>query len=207
MATSVEVGGDYYDFKELENGGFAAALGDATGHGTRAGIIVSSVKSYFQILAGVQRPDKVLDSISTGIRQMQLQRAYMGLAILEYRNGGFCYASAGMPPLLVYRSQTNTVETITIASLFLGTQFREPYQEQEVLLSSGDVIVMLSDGFTETRNPTGQMLPAEAIAESILDNALLGSRAIVSGLVALQTLFGQQEFLHDDSTALVIRMW
>lgn len=50
MATSVEVGGDYYDFKELGNGGFVAALGDATGHGTRAGIIVSSVKAISRSL-------------------------------------------------------------------------------------------------------------------------------------------------------------
>jgi sigma-B regulation protein RsbU (phosphoserine phosphatase) len=146
----------------------------------------------------------VLESISTGIRHMQLHHAYMGLALLEFKNGVFTYASAGMPPLLVYRARTHTVEEIGIRSLFLGTHYKKPYTAQEIPVGPGDYLVMLSDGFTETRNQEGQMIAPEVLVEAVLACALQGSQSIINGLIELQKNFAQQDLLHDDCTALAI---
>lgn len=206
MATSSEVGGDYYDFVEGANGNsFVAALGDATGHGVRAGIIVASVKSYFQMLGGSMPIAQVMGKISNGLKAMNLTRAYMGLGLISYQDGTFSYSSAGMPPLYIFRKESGLVEKHQIRSLFLGTHFTKPFQEINFTLQSGDIIVWVSDGFTETRNTEGHMIAESALMEIITFYAPLGGEAIVEAMQAQQAKYSDGLPLHDDATIMTIK--
>lgn len=205
MAACMEVGGDYYDFSDDGKGGYVAALGDATGHGTRAGIIVSAVKSYFQILACQQPLAEVLRQTSRGLKKMNVPQAYMGLSLLEFKDHTFRYASAGMPPLLIYRQKTGKLESLQVNSMFLGTHIKKPYQEFKVTIDSGDIAIMLSDGFTETMNPENEILKPEDVEDCILANAHRGPQGILDAVVHLQHTFSRQEYLKDDSSAVIIR--
>jgi sigma-B regulation protein RsbU (phosphoserine phosphatase) len=68
MSTSAEVGGDYYDYKLHDSGDITLVIGDATGHGLKAGIVVATVKSYFQTLAGQYEAIELLRRISRASR-------------------------------------------------------------------------------------------------------------------------------------------
>ncbi len=152
MRTATEVGGDYYDFDVREDGALLVAVGDAVGHGARAGTLVAATKSLFQALAGDGEPAAILDRCNAAIRGMRLKRIHMALTLALFAGGRLRLAAAGMPPALVHRAASGEVEEIAIEGLPLGTSGRLPYRQEEVALASGDTVLLLSDGFPELRD-------------------------------------------------------
>ena len=78
MRPATEVGGDYYDYNLTENGQLTIAVGDATGHGTNAGLVVSAVKSLFKTSPPGAENLETLERISQGVMSMNLKRLLYG---------------------------------------------------------------------------------------------------------------------------------
>jgi serine phosphatase RsbU (regulator of sigma subunit) len=157
MRTATEVGGDYYDFHLAEDGTLTAAVGDATGHGARAGTMVTAVKSLFSAFAGQTGPRELLDEAARAVRRMELGRMAMGLAVVRLRKGALDLSSAGMPPVLVYRRESGRAEEIALQGMPLGG-FAASYQERHLDLAPGDAILMMTDGLPELANGEGDPL-------------------------------------------------
>jgi serine phosphatase RsbU (regulator of sigma subunit) len=209
LRTSEEVGGDYYDFCEMPDGtGLVATIGDATGHGLRAGFLVAMVKAYVQLLATEMPPDKLLKIISERLVVMGLKQMYMGLSILHYnsKTGSCAFASAGMPPVLIYRAENSTVERIVIRSMFLGTGIDQfaAWRLVEFTLEPGDVLLLISDGLTETRNTEREMLPDALVDECFAKAAAQAPKAIIEAMKTLQRKWQKKDTLEDDTTLVVI---
>ncbi|MDX1641974.1 MAG: 7TM diverse intracellular signaling domain-containing protein, partial [Balneolaceae bacterium] len=100
METATEVGGDYYDYSVAPDGTLVLALGDATGHGMKAGIMVAAAKSYFHTLVHEMNNLTMLERISSGIRNMNMKMMYMGLMLVRCKGENIEIAPAGMPPAL-----------------------------------------------------------------------------------------------------------
>ncbi len=153
MTTATEVGGDYYDAAVASDGSLWIALGDAVGHGARAGTLVAITKSYFkgglvESDTAAAPPAAALEGFDTSLRGMGLERAHMALTLARLRGSTLELASAGMPPTLV-RRRRGPVEEIVFSSLPLGSPLRQRYQTQQVELEPGDVVLFLSDGLAE----------------------------------------------------------
>ena len=150
MQTATEVGGDYYDYVLFEDEKLTMVLGDATGHGMQAGLIVATTKSYFQSLAQIEAtPSQILQRISRGLRDMRLQGRYMGLCLFTYQAQQLSYVSAGMPPTILYRSNSSETAFVHPKGLPLGTQQEIAYEPVDLRLSVGDVMLFMSDGLPE----------------------------------------------------------
>jgi tetratricopeptide (TPR) repeat protein len=102
MNTATEVGGDYYDFHS-SNGSLTIAIGDATGHGAQAGLMVAAAKSLFNLLANEKDVSEILSQSTHSIRRMNFPNIFMALGILRYTNGKLELAGAGMPPAYIFR--------------------------------------------------------------------------------------------------------
>ncbi|HSL84309.1 MAG TPA: HAMP domain-containing protein, partial [Thermoanaerobaculia bacterium] len=151
MTTATEVGGDFYDF-HLEDGVLTAAVGDATGHGARAGTMVTVIKSLFSAAAGASGPGRFLEDSNRAIKRMELGRMAMALALARFEpvagpSGGpgratyrMTVASAGMPPVLIHRRATGRVEEVVLAGMPLGG-LDPSYTERELLLAPGDTVL------------------------------------------------------------------
>ena len=206
MQTSEEVGGDYYDFLTLPDGKLVMALGDATGHGLRAGFLVAIVKAYFQLLARQVTPAQLLELISDQLSALELKQMYMGLSVLDYdpATGQGSYVAAGMPPLRIFRAATGQVEVLTVRSLYLGTNLRNPLEPQPFSLLPGDVLVAATDGLFETRNVQGKALPTSSIDKTIAQCSAHHPTQLVDCL--LQEQVGWQGALQpaDDTTLVVL---
>ncbi len=152
MKTATEVGGDYYDFRKTEDDTLTAALGDATGHGMKAGMMVSISKGLFQNLA--EQPDLkyVISQFNSSIISMKLQPMFMSLTFIRINNNQLQFVGAGMPPMLFYQSKTNSIKEIESSGPPLGGFLNFDYNMCNYKLSSGDVIVLMSDGFAERMN-------------------------------------------------------
>ena len=120
MRTATEVGGDYYDFLAGADGSLTVAIGDATGHGAKAGTMVTAIKSLFTASADGAEPAEFLAQSSDTIKRMNLGRMAMALTLLRYDADEIRIASAGMPPPLLWSARTGEVEEIELTGLPLG---------------------------------------------------------------------------------------
>ena len=152
METATEVGGDYYDYSLSPDDTLTVTLGDATGHGLQSGTVVTASKSLFQSLG--DHPDiiETFNIISRSLRGMKLERMGMAMTMLKFKDKQVRVSAAGMPPMLVYRSSTGTIEEVLLEGSPLGLTTRFEYQHTQLELESGDVILLMSDGLPERLN-------------------------------------------------------
>ncbi len=164
MKTATEVGGDYYDF-HTSDAGLTAVIGDATGHGARAGTMVSAVKGLFNVLADEPEPLSMIKKYTNALKSMNLHNLYMSFSIAKLRDGNLLYSNAGMPPVLIYRCIENRVEDIIQKTMPLGSFLDFPYTQERINLEPGDTVLFLSDGFTEAFSPEGDILGLQRAKE------------------------------------------
>ena len=158
MQTCQEVGGDYFDYKVLAPGHVVVAVGDATGHGMQAAIVVAAAKAVFQRLAGQASLPTVFREVSLGLQGLGLKGTYMGLILLELTPGKLKVVASGMPPVLVKRTD-GSVERLTGPGPFIGFMAQTTdYPEAEASLLPGDSLLAFSDGLSERFNAEQKML-------------------------------------------------
>jgi phosphoserine phosphatase RsbU/P len=206
MKTASEVGGDYYDFHLADDGTLTIAVGDATGHGLKAGTVVTAMKSLFRTFAGEPDAAQILRQSSRVLKEMNLRAMFMALAVAKIKGRGLVVAGAGMPPLLVYRAATHSVESVPLSGAPLGSMKNYAYRRQELALAPGDVALFLSDGFTERFNEAGEMLGDEAAARALAAAAHLAPQEIVGQLTRAGDEWAGARAQDDDVTFVAVKV-
>jgi serine phosphatase RsbU (regulator of sigma subunit) len=212
VRTATEVGGDYYDFRQLEDGGLTIAIGDATGHGAAAGTMVTVVKGLFTAAGGELPPADFLGHANEVIRRLQHGRMAMALSLLRIRGRRLTMASAGMPPLLIYRAQRGAVEEVCLHATPLGViggigGMAEPaYPECEADLAPGDTLLLMTDGFPELLSPAGDPLGYPRASELFAAAAGKDPEGVLADLTAAGEQWSAGAPLHDDVTFVVLKV-
>ena len=115
-------------------------------------------------------------------------------------------SSAGMPSTLIYRAASKLVEELSIRAMPLGSVTKFPYQQQEISLSSGDTVVILSDGFPEMFNAENEMLGFAEAADVLPDIAGNSPQEIISRFVEIGETWAGNRPQDDDVTFVVIKV-
>lgn len=158
MRTATEVGGDYYDYHVEADGTLTVAIGDATGHGTRAGIMVAIMKGLFVRMCSEPHLPVILSECNRTLCRINLDQMFMALGLLRLKRYEAAAVAAAMPSIFIWRAQTGEVEEVKVIGLLLGMDFELPYQEVRFTLRPGDKVLLLSDGYLEQRNRDDEML-------------------------------------------------
>ncbi len=169
MKTATEVGGDYYDFAIGTDGTLTVALGDATGHGAKAGTMVVAAKSLFNGFSDSPSLLAIFEKLTDSIKRLNMRSMYMSMLLLRVRGRTAVVTSAGMPSPLIYRAATRGVEEVTLKGMPLGAFLDFPYEERRVELSEGDAIVLMSDGFPEMFNDRHETLGYARVKEIVAE--------------------------------------
>ena len=206
MQPATEVGGDYYDYNLTQDERLTLAIGDATGHGTNAGLVVSAVKSLFKTSAPDADNLETLERISQGIKSMNLKRLYMAMTLVTFNGNRVTLAAAGMPPALIYRADENLVEEILLGGMPLGGFIGAEREEASSELQSGDTILLMSDGLPEMLNPENEMLDYPKTRELFEEVADQSPNAIIDHLFKASTSWADGEPQADDITLVVIKV-
>ena len=206
MKTASEVGGDYYDFHLGEDGTLTIAVGDATGHGLKAGTLVSSVKSLFVSLADHPDIPHIFQRISAVLKEMKLRGLFMAMTMVKVRGQQLSVSIAGMPSVLIYRALTGDVEEVVMRALPLGGMTKYQYQQRELTLAVNDVVVLMSDGLPERFNPRDEMLDDERIFKALPAIAHQSAEQIISELVRFGEEWSEGRAQDDDITFVVLRV-
>lgn len=205
MRPATEVGGDYYDFHLSAAGTLTVAVGDATGHGLKASTVVTATKSLFEAFA--QQPDisHIFQETSRVLKRMNLRSLFMAMAIVKLDQNRLRVSSAGMPPILIYRAASGSVEEIDIPGLPLGCLTNYPYRQQETTISPGDVVLLMSDGLPERFNERGETLGYSRGGEILKEVAELSPQAIIDHLIGAGEAWADGQPQDDDMTFVVLK--
>src|SRR5215212_6179311 len=153
-----EVGGDFYDFLELADGRLGVVVGDATGKGVPAALMMASTRSTLRAVAqACESPGDALrrvnDPLATDIPQNMFVTCFY--AILDPKSGSLSYANAGHD--LPYLHRNGEAEELRARGMPLGLMPEMGYEEKETILGTGEAALFYSDGLLEAHNPKGEM--------------------------------------------------
>ena len=206
MKTATEVGGDYYDFHKSDDNTLTTVIGDATGHGLNAGMLVSVTKGLFKNLANQTVINNIISQFNESIHSLNIQPMYMSLHLLQIKGDLMQVIGAGMPPILYYQNSTGSVVEIESSGPPLGGFINFKYEKCDYQLTPGDVIVIMTDGFAERRNNAKEILgwdKGKEILSRIKDQA---SNRIIAQFVEANDNWGEGNPQDDDITFVVIKV-
>ncbi len=203
--TAAEVGGDYYDFHVSPAGALSVTIGDATGHGAKAGTMVTVVKTLFAGYTAETEPSAFLGDAAEKIKRMDLGRMAMALSLARFDGERLTVASAGMPPILVHRAAENRFEEVSLGATPLGTLGVE-YQQTVVAIANGDTVLLMSDGLPELQNGEGQQLGyPRALDEFAAAATASTANGVIARLAEAARLWHGDQPPNDDITFVVVR--
>lgn len=206
MDTASEVGGDYYDFSIKKDGSLNIAIGDATGHGMKAGIMVSIMKALFISDSVDIDINEFFESSNHTIKSLQLGRMMMAFAMLNYKENQIRFINSGMPPLMIFNNSSKKVEEISINNMPLGAMRSAEYEVKELNVNKGDTILLLSDGLPEMQNVSGEMFGYGRIKELFETNISKSPEEIISILKSEGSHWSNRIDHDDDVTFVIIRI-
>ena len=202
-----EIGGDYYDFIEREDGRLVIALGDVSGKGTAAALLMSSL--HAAIHAQSASHDSLVDTISAVNRYLAdnipaNRFVTLFYAELDPQSGALSFLNAGHnPPLIVHAA--GTVEQLASGGLPLGIKRDVEYREGRTQLQMGDVLVIYSDGVTEAVSPSGEEFGATRLYEVVSRNITASAAGIRDRIESSLTKFAQGTSAADDITLVIVK--
>ena len=201
-----EVGGDFYDFLELEDGRLGLVVGDATGKGMPAALVMASVRSMLRAVAkalGSSSPGDVLgrvnDALATDIPPNMFVTCFY--AVLDPNIGHLVYANAGHD--LPYLHRNGDTEELRARGMPLGLMSSMGYEEMELVLEAGDRVLFYSDGLVEAHDTQREMFGFPRLRTLIADHA--GKRSLGDFLLEeLYAFVGEGWEQEDDITLLTL---
>lgn len=200
------VGGDFYDIIPLAEGRLGVMIGDVSGHGNEAAGLTALVKSAMRAEAlRLPSPESIMDRANElvlhGANDNEFVSAFFGL--IDGNTGHMAYSLAGHPPPVLVRESTGEIVPLPIDGAVLGASTGMRYENREVMLDPGDLLVMYTDGLVDARSPRGEIWgtdrllravaatrdePAESIPESLFLSAFSFSEGRLADDIAIVTL-------------------
>jgi predicted ester cyclase len=201
-----EVGGDFYDFHLLSEGHVGVVVGDATGKGVPAALVMSSTRSMLRALARASNsPGEVLEQVNdllvTDIPPNMFVTCFY--AILEPESGRLRYANAGHDLPYLHRGRGDA-EELRARGMPLGLMPGMSYEEKETIVQAGESALFYSDGLVEAHDPKGEMFGFPRLQALIAEHGR--ERSLGKFLQEeLYSFVGESWEQEDDITLLTLR--
>ncbi|HEX8556789.1 MAG TPA: SpoIIE family protein phosphatase [Pyrinomonadaceae bacterium] len=204
---SYQIGGDYYDFILCPDGRLVVALGDVSGKGTSAALLMSSLHAAVHAQVASCRPiSETVGAVNRYLADNTPANRFVTLfyAELDPLTGSLSFINAGHnAPLIAHDS--GTLEQLAAGGLPLGIMPDFDYREGRTQLRPGDMLVAYSDGVTETQNPRGEEFGVPRLQEVISQNLDRSAAGLRDKIEAALSAFAQGTPAVDDITLLIVK--
>ena len=202
-----EVGGDFYDFFELEDGRVGVVVGDATSKGIPAALLAEATSNMLRAVAQAldsTSPGKVLERVNETLLARIPPNMFVTCfyAILEPESGSLTYANAGHD--LPYLHRNGDAEELRARGMPLGLMPGRGYEEKKTILEAGERALFYSDGLVEAHDPKGEMFGFPRLRALIAEHAEEKSLGEYL-LEELYSFVGEGWEQEDDITLLTLR--
>jgi serine phosphatase RsbU (regulator of sigma subunit)/pSer/pThr/pTyr-binding forkhead associated (FHA) protein len=202
------VGGDYFDFFPYPDGRIGLVLGDVSGKGMPAALLMTALKGGVQVLL-TDPPDDVpklmsrLDRVvAANFPKNRFVSLFFGL--LDSKTGEMSYCNAGHNPPLLVRAN-GAIERLPSCGTILGIFPDLGYDVKQCRLLPGDVLTLFSDGVTEEQDPSGEEFGEARLAQFVVDRAGVGASQLVEEIRVRVLAWAAGAPAADDVTVLIAR--
>lgn len=202
-----EVGGDYYDFIMRPNGKLLFALGDVSGKGTAAALLMSSLHAAMHAQAATEASLKELVcNINVYLTENTPTNRFVTLFVgeLDSSDGRIEFINAGQNPPLVCRAAGKT-EELASGGFPLGLMDIAEYEAETLVIEPGDTLVIYSDGVSEANDPEGEEFGTERLKNVVLANREKSVSAIRDKIESALSSFMGSAPANDDITLLILK--
>lgn len=206
------IGGDYYDFLSLSGGRWGIAIGDVSGKGIGAALLMASLQASLR--AQVLRPNLDLTTLMGDVNRLVHQSSptdfFASLFYAEYEPGSRMleYVNAGHNPPIIVRPQTTSSQLFHLRAeavpigMFEDTQF----PATKFQLAKEDILVAYTDGITEVANASGEFWGLERLESLLRCCSCMAPTEIVERILAEASEFANGESQRDDATLVVMKV-
>ncbi len=206
------VGGDYYDFLALPQGRLGIAIGDVSGKGIGAALIMASLEASLRAEAarGPEDLAALVSNVNRLVYQASTSNRYATFFYAQYDplSRQLAYVNAGHNPPMVFRRRSREWEVLrlTAGGTVVGLLEGFPYQQEVVPLEPGDLLVAFTDGISEAMNPHDEEWGEERMIETVKSCANLPAARILSSIMDAADAFAAGTQQHDDMTLVILRV-
>jgi sigma-B regulation protein RsbU (phosphoserine phosphatase) len=205
---SKQVGGDYYDVIVLDNGRYMIAIGDVSGKGTPASLLMANVQAIVRTLAHIPLS---LSDMTQRVNHLICENTGSGKfitffwGILDAINRTFRYVNAGHNHPFVVRAD-GSIERLHEGGIILGVvPLPPPYVEGKVRLECGDMVVMFTDGISEAMNTEGIDYTEERVEQFLRQIANIPADGVVREIREEIARYTHGALQSDDMTVVVLK--
>src|SRR5215208_2221859 len=202
-----EVGGDFYDFHHLSEGRVGLVVGDATGKGVPAALVMTGVCAFLGGVAtasGSSSPGEVLAQVNEALSARIPPNMFVTCfyAILEPKSGHLSYANAGHSLPCCRREDAAT--DLSARGMPLGLMPGMSYEEKETVLGPGKGVLFYTDGLIEAHNPQGEIFRTPRLRGHLSEHPMGGADLSTTLLEELYSFTGEGWEQEDDITLLTL---
>ncbi|HJS19017.1 MAG TPA: PP2C family protein-serine/threonine phosphatase [Anaerolineales bacterium] len=204
------VTGDYFDFLQLDDGTHGLVVGDVSGHGVAAGMLMTNLQTVFHTLAPeTDSPVDVLKRINRLYVHNINFSTFVTLffAKLDPHARTLSYASAGHNPPLLYRSSTSESAWLKPTGAAIGLMADYRIRSESLQLMEGDVLLLYTDGVIEAINPQGtEQFGYDRLLDIVQQNAGSSASQLIQNIRQALNDFTQGSLLADDITLVICKV-
>jgi sigma-B regulation protein RsbU (phosphoserine phosphatase) len=206
------VGGDYYDFLALPDGYLGVALGDVSGKGIAAALMMATLQA--SVRGEAMRWSGDLSQMMSGVNRLVFEAStsnrYATFFYAEYEPGGrtLCYVNAGHNPPVLLRKKADGYQVVRLegGGTVIGLLESFPFQQTNVTLQPGDMLVLYSDGVSEAMNLAEEEWGETRMIETVEHCQGLSAAQTIEYVMAGADTFASGAPQHDDMTLVVLRV-
>jgi serine phosphatase RsbU (regulator of sigma subunit) len=200
------VGGDFYDFLELDSGELYGVIADVSGKGISASLLSSTLLGclQMQLRAGVA-VHEAINRLNRFLCEKSSASRFVTMFMFTLNSEGHgTYIGAGHNPSYLYRAATGEIEELESNNMIVGAFPFASYQPASLQLNQGDVLLAYSDGLTEAENLKGEMLGEDAVKQIIRKEAASGAKQLEQKLLDTIQSFTAGRLATDDITLILV---
>lgn len=205
-----DVGGDFYDYFQVSDHEFAFVIGDVCGKGVPAAIFMASSRSIIKAQAIANpHPGNVMPLANTLIAEdAQPYGLYVTVfyGVYNIKTQTLHYTNAGHIPTLLFRPSSSSCSSIFTRDLPLGMLAHTTFEDAEIHLEKGDVLVLCTDGIHEARNTEGEQFGTERLVKIILEHGTRSPKELRDAIVNRVEIFSEGQEQRDDITVMIVRV-
>jgi len=206
------VGGDYYDFIRLSGTELGIAIGDVSGKGIPAALLMATLRAYVhgQTLNGVRDLADVMVNLNRLVYESSSANRYATFFYAQYEASTrvLRYVNAGHNPPLIFRARGDRHDVLRLETggPVIGLMPGCSYQEGSVTLEAGDVLVLFTDGISEAMNPGGEEWGEDRLTQAIRLNRAVPARELIARIMRGADEFVAGAAQYDDMTLITARV-
>ena len=206
IKTSREVGGDFYDFLELDKGKIGIAVADVSGKGIPAALLMTTIQASLRADGPKSdSPAAVITSLNASLYERSDAEKFATLfyAVYEDASGIIRYSNAGSYPAFVL-SPNGRANRLQRGGILIGVEPDSEYEEGVLKLKNGETLVIYTDGIIDQESPDGDPFGEQRLIDYFRNNASSSINSIIEKLFATLLAFGHNN-IKDDMTVVLLR--